>query len=558
MPLTPRHLRRYRQIVEVVGRHGFGAVLTQLNLDRHLDLPRRLLRWEQPQAGEVTPAEHVRLIMEELGPTFIKFGQILSTRPDLLPPAYIAELRHLQDRVPPASWETIKASLEAELAGSIEQLFATFDPVPIATASLAQVYAATLPGGQEVVVKVQRPNLEQTIKLDLDILYDLAQLVQERIPWGNVYNFVEIAEDFAITLQAEMDYRREGRNADRFRANFADETYLYIPQVYWEYTTRCVLIMERIDGVKIDDIKSLEVAGHDRHQVALHAASAIIKEVLEDGFFHADPHPGNFVVMPGEVIGVMDFGIIGHLEARERADLIRLYIVAAQVDAAGLVDQLVRMGVADHNLNRIVLQRDIRRLLRKYYGLPLTEIHAREVLEEIMLIAYRHHLRLPSDLWLLGKTLAMMEGVGLKLDPDFDMFAISEPYVRRFVRRLWLPTTWGPSILRGATGWADLLSDFPHQTTRILKRIERGELSIQVDLSDLERTTNRLDSIVNRLILSILLAAFIVALALLIPTLNLAWPWNMLTWVIVIGFVIISILGLWLLVSILRSGRGKR
>lgn len=556
MPLTPRHLHRYRQIVEVLARHGFGAALAQLDLERHLSLPRRLLSREQSLAVEITPAEHVRLAMEELGPTFVKFGQILSTRPDLIPPAYITELSRLQDHVPPAPWEMVKARLEEELDGPIEKFFTAFDPVPIAAASLAQVHAATLPDGQEVVIKVQRPNIEQTINLDLDILYDLARLAQEHTSLGDIYDLVEITEGFAATLQAELDYRREGHNADRFRSNFAGEPHLYIPRVYWDYTTRRVLILERITGVKFDDVTALEAAGYDRHRVALHSARIIVKEVLEDGFFHADPHPGNFVVMPGEVIGAMDFGMVGRLEPKDRTNLIRLYIVAVQLDTAGIVEQLVRMGVAGHRLNRVALERDIRRLLLKYHGLPLKEIHAGKIIEEITPITYRHHLHLPSYLWLLGKTLMMMEGVGLKLDPDFDMFAVFEPYVRHFIHRMWLPSEWGPPALRSVIDWGDLLAVFPRQTSRILTQVEQGDFGMQIHLTEIEQTTNRLDHITNRLILGILLAAFIIALAMLIPTLDLTWPWNLLTWLVVTEFATMSILGLWLVVSILRSGGG--
>jgi ubiquinone biosynthesis protein len=556
MPLTPRHLGRYRQIAEVLISHGFGAILAQLDLDRHLDLPRRLLHRPLRKAAEVTPAEHVRLALEELGPTFIKFGQILSTRPDLLPPAYLVELGRLQDRVPPEPWDLIKALLEEELGAPVEQRFVAFDPVPFAAASLAQVHAATLPDGQAVVVKIQRPDIEKVINLDLDILYDLARLAQERTPLGQYYNLVELTEEFAITLRAELDYRREGRSADRFRANFAAEKHLYVPRVYWDATTRRVLVMERISGIKLSDIEALDAAGYDRHRLALFSARFIIKEVLEDGFFHADPHPGNIFVMPGEVIGMMDFGTMGHLEPNDRANMVRLYIVAVQMDTVGIVDQLVRMGIADHTLDPIPLQRDIRRLLHKYHGLPLAEIRANEVLEEIRPIVYNHHLRFPSDYWLLGKTLVMMEGVGLKLAPEFDMFTVARPYVYRFLGRMWLPTEWGPAVARSAAGWTDLLADFPRQTSRLLTQMERRQLGLQVLLPGLEQTSNRLDRIANRAILSLLLAAFIVALALLIPTLNLAWPWSLLTWIIIISFVVMSILGLWLIVSILRSGGG--
>lgn len=550
--LTPRHLNRYRQIAEILIGHGYGAVITQLGLARRLDLPRRIFRREA--RDEITPAEHVRLALEELGPTFIKLGQILSTRPDLLPPAYLAELARLQDQVPPMPWRAVQTTIQAELGAPIEELFARFDPLPLAAASLAQVHVAMLPGGQEVVVKVQRPNIERTINLDLDILYDFARLAQDRTPLGHTYDLVGLAEEFALALRAELDYRREGRNADRFRANFAKEPHMVVPQVYWDYTTRRVLVQERIQGIKIDDIDALEAAGYDRRQLALHSARFIIKEVLEDGFFHADPHPGNLIVMPGEVIGLMDFGTVGYLSRQDRAGLVRLFIVAVQMDASGIVDQLIRMGITELSPDRDALQRDVRRLLVKYHGQALADVSAPELLEEIRPIAYRHKLRLPSDLWLLAKTLVIMEGVGKKLEPDFDIFAVAESHMRRLLLRMWLPAEWGPSVLNTATSWGDLFVNFPRQTNRILGQLEHGDLGLQIHLPELGPTVNRLDRIATRIILAVLLAALIVALAMLIPTLNLTWPWGLITWVVVISFIVMSFLGIWLIFSLLRSG----
>jgi len=542
-----RNLPRYQRIARVLAQHGFGYLLEATRLDRRLGIPRRIFH-QEPDV-HVAPAEHLRLALEELGPTFIKIGQILSTRPDLLPPEYIAELSKLQDAVPPAPWDEIHAIIRTELKCEIEELFAEIEPEPMAAASLAQVHAAHLKDGSPVVVKVQRPHILETIHADLEILHDLASLVQ-KTPLGEMYNPVEVVSDFAFTLMNELDYLREGRNADRFRQNFADESHLYIPRVYWEYTTSHVLVLEWIRGIKIDDIAALDAAGYDRKKIALHSARIIIKEVLEDGFFHADPHPGNLVVMPGEVIGAMDFGMVGYLHERDRTQLIRLYIVSISLDANGIAAQLIQMGFVRRSLDRSALERDINRLLTKYYGLPLKAIRVREVVEEIMPISFRHHLQLPSDLWLLGKTLGMMQGVGLQLDPDFDLFAVSEPFTRRLLRQLLLPRrSWGRSLVGQGMDWADLASMLPKVGQQLLQQAETGEL-FEISIKGADNIIKRLDRIASRLTLSLLLAALIIGITLLIPA---APAGSFAQLILVAGFVSVAILGGWVLISIIRG-----
>lgn len=549
-----RHLRRYQEVAQILIRHGFGEAIEQLGLAQYLALPQRLLRRGAPAAlATLTAPQRVRLAVEELGPTFVKLAQMLSTRPDLISPLYLVELARLQDEVPAAPWPAIRAQLEGELNGPLDELFADLDKEPVAAASLAQVHQATLHSGERVVVKVQRPDIETVIETDLEILFDLARFLQARTPLGQIYDLPGIAEDFAYTLRAEMDYRREGRNADRFRRNFAGETYLHIPLVYWDLTTQRVIVFERIAGIKIDDVDALDAAGLDRRQIALHSAQIIVKEVLVDGFFHADPHPGNFFVMTNPagqpIIGVMDFGLVGHLAPRVKDELVRLFVVAVQLDAESIVDQLIRMSVAERRVDRRGLQRDLERLLYRYYDRPLTDIRAREVIEEIMPVAFRHQLRLPSDLWLLGKTLAMMEGVGLTLDPDFDMFAVAQPHARRFLRQMISPRTWGRKLLQGTEEWGDLLLQLPAKVPRLLDQVSEGDLDIGLRVRDQEPILNRLDRLGNRLAVSILVAALIVGLALVVVTQGEG------SWLAPAGFAAAALLGLWLLVSIWRSGR---
>lgn len=557
MLIRPRYLRRYRQIVEILADYGFGAILAQMGISDRFNIPRRWRRRKDIPGYEMTNARRLRLAFEDLGPTFIKFGQILSTRSDILPPQYLEELSLLQDKVAPVSWEEARQVVEDELGATIGELFSQVDPVPIASASLAQVHVARLVGGEEVVVKIQRPGIDKVINLDLDIIYDLAQTAQQRISVASRFEVADLAEEFASSLRTEMDFRREAWNADRFRKNFEDERHLYVPRIYWDYSTSRVLVMERIQGIKIDDLSALEAAGYDRHRLADYAADFALKEVLIDGFFHADPHPGNMLIMPGEVIGVLDFGTVGRLDDQDRAHLARLFIAAAQLDVDGIIDQLQRMGIADYRVDRMGLKRDLHRVLMRYYGLPIYEINAQEVGRAVQPIMYEYKLNVRTDFYLLMKTVMVMQGVGLNLDPDFDIFNAAQPYIGKLFRRMWLPSSWGPEVLRMALDWKDFAAVLPRKTTRILDQVERGNLTVQAELPQLESTINAIDRLINRIIFSVLVAALVVALALLLPRLDYDWPWGLLTWVIVGGFVVLVFLALRLAWSVLRSGRSR-
>ena len=555
-----RNLQRYYRIVTVLARHGFGPFLGSLQMDRHLALSPAIFR-QRARASPLTPAEHLRVALEELGPTFVKLGQILSTRPDLFPVPYIVELSKLQDSVPPQEWEIMRAVLCEEYGRDPEQVFAGIDIEPLGSASLAQVHAGTLPDDSQVVLKIQRPNITQVVNADLDILTDLAGLAQ-RTAWGHLYNPLEIVAQFAHTLHNELDYRREGLNADRFRATFEGDKHLYVPKVYWEYSTPRVLVLERLYGIKSDDLEALDADRHNRSEIAEHAAGLIVKEIMVDGFFHADPHPGNFVIthgVPGaegeppfEVIGAMDFGMVGYISKTDRLNIIQAYAYIEKGDAMGLVRHLERMGAITARVDLQELERDIDRMINENRGMPLKYIKTQRLLEDVMQIASRYRITLPPDLWLLFKTVMMMDGLARKLAPDFDIFSAFAPRVRQVLVDLRMPWVWGPTLLDDLESLAFAMKDIPSIVQGFLHDLLHGEAPFSLDIGANKQTLDRLDRLGTRLSLSLLISAFILGLALLLP---LSTGNRFAEILVIIGFVAALALGVWLALSILRSGK---
>ena len=542
-----RHLQRYRHILTVFTRHGFGFALSHLPAE---PLWLRELH-PVPKRERATLPAHFRQALEELGPAFVKLGQMLSTRPDLLPPDYIAELSRLQDRVKPRPWEEMRPVLETSLNAPLGDVFGEITLEPLASASLAQVYEAKLRTRQRVVIKVQRPNIRPTIRTDLEIIHDLARYAQDHTPLGRIYDLVEIADDFAHTLRNELDYTIEGRNADRFRRNFKGEDAVHIPWVYWDHTTERVLVLEYLEGIKINDIEAIDTAGYDRERIANNAARMIVQEVLQDGYFHADPHPGNFVVMEDEVIGAMDFGIVGHLNRSDRVNLIRLSNVAVQEDAQGVTDALIHIGAAPPDVDREALTRDVQRVLNYYSGVTLKKIRIEELMGDVMPIAFEHHLKLPSNFWLLGKTLAMMEGLGLKLAPDFDIFAFASPHVTRLTVETLLPSRhWAQELIRLGLSWGDLLEQLPHAGRLLIDRFENGE---PIKLALASQNLAALDRMVTRLALSLIISGMIIGLAWLTPVVTQAQAHWIVQAFVIAAFVIALLMGIGVLYSIVRK-----
>ncbi|MHB0858993.1 MAG: ABC1 kinase family protein [Anaerolineae bacterium] len=547
-----RHAGRYREIAAALARHGLGWLVLQLGLGDLIPFERGLLGHPR-RAVAYTRPEHFRLALEDLGATFIKLGQILSVRPDLLPPDYTAEFARLQDAAPAVAYPEVAAIIEEELGKPPDTLYAEFEHVPRASASIGQAHAARLPDGTAVIVKVQRPGIARVVEQDLAVLSDLVRLAATRTPLGEYYDPEALISEFAYTLRNELDYCREGRNADRIRRNFQDEPALHVPRIQWEYTTRRVLTIEEIQGIKINDLEALRDAGHDPRVAAENSVRIMLTQVFAHGFFHADPHPGNFFVLPGSIIGLIDYGMVGRLDEELRDRLLRLMLALVRRDTSRLVEELAEMGVTKGRLNRGAFQRDLDQFIDEYYDLPLAEMAAAQTFNEVIAIAFKHHLQLPGDLMLLVKVIAMSESLGAQLDPDFKLLPFAKPYIQDFWLGRRTPFSLAKRLTEGLLDTMDLGLDLPLRLRSLLNQVERGEVTITARQEGWKEPLAELNRIANRLAMSVLVASLIITLGLLMLV------YHPQTWALWAGpvfttlFFLVLVLGLGLLWSIWRS-----
>ncbi|MHB8645224.1 MAG: ABC1 kinase family protein [Thermomicrobiales bacterium] len=510
---TPR--ARYREVVQILTRHGF-AVRPQF-------WPFGGGAYDESESVALRRPAELRQALEELGTTFIKLGQILSTRPDLLPPAYIAELQKLQDAVPAAPTVHITARIEEQLARPVDELFISFDPVPLAAASIGQVHAVTLPGGVDAVVKVQRPGVREQVALDLRIATRIAHLMESRLHLieRTGIDVPALVDEFAWTLRNELDYLREAKNAEVFQRNFAANPHLRVPAICWEYTTTQIITMERMHGLRIDDVVALEAAGHSPARIAEQSARIVLQEVFEDGFFHADLHPGNLFVLDGGVIGAMDFGMVGTIDEAMRTNLLFLLLAIVGQDADQIARYLYRLGVVGGGrTNHAFLLRDIRRLMAQYYGITLEELDVTALLNDLLALVRRHHLRLPPDLALLLKMLVMIEGLGRRLDPSFNVLAVAQPFGQEAIARLLAPERLLRQARQAAIQYGEMAMEFPGRLDRLLTQLERGELLTEAAEQATTRAVHALHVITNRLVHAIATATVLLALVLILITIR--------------------------------------
>lgn len=548
---TQQRLERSRQIAQILIKYGFDFVVDQLGLSGP--------GWPALSVGR--PAElrglsiYVRLrrMLEELGPTFVKLGQMLSTRADLLPQELLHELEKLQDEVPPFSFDLARAVIESELGDSLESLFTEFSSTPFAAASVGQVHKATLPDGTNVVVKVQRPGIERQAEADLLIMQDLAHLAVQRTEWGKIYAVDELIEEFSYQLRDQLDYTVEGRHTDAFRRFMTDIPRMYVPRVFWEYSTRRVLTTELVEGIKFDQHDLLEAAGIDTKDVAAAFVEIMATQALSKGIYHADPHPGNVMLGPDNTIVFVDFGMVGYLDDELKEQMLDFVLAVVQGDVDAVVYSLLKIGIVKQTFDRPRIKADIRRLLRKYYEVPLAEVSPVEAIEELLFLATKHRVRLPADLTLLIKAALIVEGVATQLDPEMSIVDIAKPFAVRIQQERLAPDYFIKQISRQARLLHRLMSGLPVRLDNLLRLFEVGELTVRVEVAYLSQYVRQLSTIANRLSFAIVIAATLVASAVSLQS-KVGPSVFDIPVIAILGFVLSIMLSLWLLIAILRSG----
>ena len=537
------NIGRLGEIAQVAVRHGFGSLL------------------EERRSGSraVTSAairgRHLREMLDELGPTFVKFGQLLSTRPDIVPPDMIAELRGLQDDVRPVPFADVERVVGEELKQPLERLFLEFDTEPVAAASIGQVHRAVLPNGRPVAIKVQRPNAPRQIESDIQLLEQAARVVKERVRALDFVDTREIVDEFARSIRQELDYRQEGRNAQAFHRNFAAHPHVAVPRVYWSYTSARVLTLEYLEGVQLADLDVSAWSMEQRRDLAYVIAETWLTMIFRHGFFHGDPHPANILVLAPDRIGLVDFGLAGKLTDRDLSHLTRLFIDAAHENVEILPRRLADLGVRYPKEKEEQFISELHAVYSRYYGSSLSEIDPLQVIREAFGLIYAMNLRLPSRFVMLDKAIATIGAVGADLYPDFNVFEVARPYARSLMLERFTPQRIAGRARRESVQLAHMASSLPYQVHETLEQIRAGEIEFGFVHKGLDDLLHKLDVLANRLVIALVTTGGLIGSS-LIGIFAKTGPHLLgLNVVSAIGFVLSGVLGVWLLWGVVRSGR---
>ena len=547
-----RKLKRSRQIMVVLVKYGLDYFIDRSKINLLAKIRKKPKDYQA-----LTLPERLRLALEELGPTFIKLGQILSARPDFLPAAFIKELEKLQDQVSPFDGSDARKIIEQELNKPISKLFKRFETKPVAAASLSQVHKAVLFNDEIAAVKIQRPNIRETVELDLEILEDLAGILENRVHNDWVYHPKLMVGEFKRAIKKELDFTNEAHNFEKFRINFKEVKYMRVPKIYWEITTTKVLTMEFIEGTKINEITRKKHKGIFKpKEVAEKGAKAILKQVLEDGFFHADPHPANLFVLPPSTIVMLDVGMVGYLDEKTIAGGVKLLQAIVNKNLDKIMRGFEDLGIIVKEFDRNLLRQDLKELFDRYLGISLKNLKIDKFSQDILEIMARHSLALPANLVLMLKALSVVETIGKQLDPNFDMLSAAKPFIKGLLRKKLNPQKLLKKSRIILQESVELIEQLPQDLIDISRKLKDGKLKFNFKHQGLEKLTREIDRSSNRLSFSLIIASLIIGSSLILQQQigPFIFGYSILG---IIGFLLASFLGFGLIISILRSGKWK-
>jgi len=552
---TYRHAKRYSAILNLLIKYGFGDLVDALDIREHIEIVKKKISRQQPEPIEkLSRPERVRMVLEELGPTFVKLGQILSTRADLIPLEYVEELSKLQDAVPAFPYDSVKEIILSETGKTPGALFQSFHKKPIAAASIGQVHRAILKGTkEEVAIKVQRPDIQQTVEVDLEILLHLATLMERHVAELKFVHPTKIVNEFARTMEDEMDYRVEASHIERFARQFIDDRTMYVPKVFRELTTKRMLVMEFIDGIKASDFVALGKGGYDLKEVASRGADSMLQQICTWGFYHADPHPGNVLILPNNVICFIDFGMMGRISQQEREDFTDFVEVLIHKDENKAVDALLKLTDASADPKQSELQRDLMEFIDRYAYLPLKELEMGKLLQSIVEILRKHGMSLKPDLFLMVKALTISEGLGRSLDPEFEILEHAEPFFRKIRLTRYSFQGMTRDFVDTGTEWFRFVREIPVELRELLRKAREGKLKLDIEYGALEHTLFRLDLISGRIASAIVLSSLIIGSSIIVLS-NTPPKWHEMPIIGLAGLFIAAVMGFWLLTSFFRRG----
>jgi ubiquinone biosynthesis protein len=560
---TYRHLARYQRILRILFKYGFDDLVDRLHIDQYLETGLQMInRKPREQLDRHSRPERLRMALEELGPTFIKLGQLLSTRPDFIPPEYLDELAKLQDNVPPFSFAEVRQIFEEEWGRGPDEIFEYFDAEPLAAASIGQVHTARLSGAQmqgkdvsrDVVVKVQRPGIENVIAVDLEILAHIARLMEEHLEEVQGHRPSAIVHEFARSLSREIDFTIELANIQRFARQFEGNTTIHVPEVHPSLSSDRILVLERIDGIKASEIDNLGEHGYDLPLLAKRGANLVMEQVFVHGFFHADPHPGNIFVLPENVICFIDFGQMGRLTRKDREDFAGLVLSLVAGDESRVAAGVLKITIRQGDLDRDALALDLADFMDRYLYLSLGEIKAGKILQDLLELVSRHKLSLKPNLYLMLKALSTVEGVGLMLDPDLELITLARPFMKKIKLDRVAPGRLAGEAADTGRAYLSLLRDLPEETRSILSQLRRGNMKIEFEHKGLQTLEQSLNKVSNRISFAIVLAAQIIGSSLIVLS-GIPPKWSGIPIIGLAGFLVAGLMGFWLLVSIIRHGK---